>query len=353
MPVRATKRGAERTPLARRLGRAGLRRELRRTRRLPRARGRRRPRAHARPLRGRRAPDERLRGADGVARRARPRRASMRQTFGELVLHTPARTFRWPLPWTFSTFDYPRAVRAAARAGAGRRSSRRPRSTGAAGDVVHTDRGDLRAPLDRRRASAGGGCCPERRAPIQPPEARLSRGLEVHPHGNGRGPRALARSRVRPRRLLVELPGRATSCASASAPSTRATTSRSRPCAWRTTSTCRPSATRATGSPTRCATPVEDGVFFAGDSAGHCLPTTAEGIRTALYFGLACGRELRARARGPPDSRAGARALRRVLRGAPLRVPVAAARVQRLVGRVNPYPAMTTALAPHGPPVVR
>jgi flavin-dependent dehydrogenase len=39
---------------------------------------------------------------------------------------------------------------------------------------------------------------------------------------------------------------------------------------------------------------VEDGVFFAGDSAGHCLPLTAEGIRTALYFGIACGRELRA-----------------------------------------------------------
>jgi flavin-dependent dehydrogenase len=34
-------------------------------------------------------------------------------------------------------------------------------------------------------------------------------------------------------------------------------------------------------------------VFFAGDSAGHCLPLTAEGIRTALYFGLALGRELR------------------------------------------------------------
>ena len=38
----------------------------------------------------------------------------------------------------------------------------------------------------------------------------------------------------------------------------------------------------------------EDGVFFVGDSAGHCLPLTAEGIRTALYFGIACGRELRA-----------------------------------------------------------
>ena len=35
-------------------------------------------------------------------------------------------------------------------------------------------------------------------------------------------------------------------------------------------------------------------MFFAGDSAGHCLPLTAEGIRTALYFGIACGRELRA-----------------------------------------------------------
>ena len=43
---------------------------------------------------------------------------------------------------------------------------------------------------------------------------------------------------------------------------------------------------------------VEDGVFFAGDSAGHCLPLTAEGIRTALYFGLACGRELRAAIEG-------------------------------------------------------
>jgi flavin-dependent dehydrogenase len=36
----------------------------------------------------------------------------------------------------------------------------------------------------------------------------------------------------------------------------------------------------------------EDGIFFAGDSAGHCLPLTAEGIRTALYFGIACGREM-------------------------------------------------------------
>ena len=45
--------------------------------------------------------------------------------------------------------------------------------------------------------------------------------------------------------------------------------------------------------PHRMRAPVEDGVFFVGDSAGHCLPATAEGIRPALYFGAACGRELR------------------------------------------------------------
>lgn len=34
-------------------------------------------------------------------------------------------------------------------------------------------------------------------------------------------------------------------------------------------------------------------VFAAGDSAGHCLPVTGEGIRTAIYFGEQCGRLVR------------------------------------------------------------
>ncbi len=32
--------------------------------------------------------------------------SSQRQTFDELVVHTPYRTARWRLPWPFSTFDY-------------------------------------------------------------------------------------------------------------------------------------------------------------------------------------------------------------------------------------------------------
>ncbi len=55
----------------------------------------------------------------------------------------------------------------------------------------------------------------------------------------------------------------------------------------------------------------EDGVFFVGDSAGHCFPLSGEGIRTAFYFGIAAGREMRAvldgrqaaRARAAPTTR--------------------------------------------------
>src|SRR6478736_72866 len=31
---------------------------------------------------------------------------SIRQTFGELLVHSPRRSYRWQLPFTFSTFDY-------------------------------------------------------------------------------------------------------------------------------------------------------------------------------------------------------------------------------------------------------
>jgi len=86
-----------------------------------------------------------------------------------------------------------------------------------------------------------------------------------------------------------------------------------------------------------------DGVFFTGDSAGHCLPTTAEGIRTALYFGLAAGRELR-----------------KVLDGRQTREQALSRyhafneehryafdwlwRAQSLVSGINKYPAMDTTL---------
>ncbi len=52
--------------------------------------------------------------------------ASLRQSFDELVVHTPFRTARWPLPWSFSTFDYRELC--ALHVGAGRRRRRRSSS---------------------------------------------------------------------------------------------------------------------------------------------------------------------------------------------------------------------------------
>ncbi len=44
--------------------------------------------------------------------------------------------------------------------------------------------------------------------------------------------------------------------------------------------------------PHRLRPATEDGIFFAGDSAGHCIPLSGEGIRTAFYFGIAAAREI-------------------------------------------------------------
>ena len=145
---------------------------------------------------------------------------SHRQTFGELVVtHAvrDARAGRCPGPSRRSTTR----SSASCSARSPTASSRPPRSNGRTGDTVHTDRGDLSAPLivdalGWRRVLAASG--------FQPPDAPLSRGLEVHPGGARRRPGDLDRPQDRARRLRLELPGRATSCASASARSTRAST---------------------------------------------------------------------------------------------------------------------------------
>ena len=219
-------------------------------------------------------------------------RDALQQTFAELVIHTPHATVRYDLPWTFSTFHYRTLCEALAAQGDFQFDT--AKVVARHGDTVVTDRGEIRAPLivdalGWRRVLGLG-------ANVQPPEALLSRGLEVHPFGGGRdleiwidrayvpagyGWSFPADGEVRigvgsfdPRfhvreptvRLADDLRG---------APTSEAVDYQGN---WI------PHALRPA---------TDDGVFFVGDSAGHCLPLTAEGIRTALYFGIACGRELR------------------------------------------------------------
>jgi digeranylgeranylglycerophospholipid reductase len=261
---------------------------------------------------------------------------AIRQTFGELVVHTPKRTVRWPLPYTFSTFDYPELC-ALLRAQSPDVAFETATVEGRRGTTVLTDRGELTAPLVvdalgwRRVLSAA----PE---PIQPPEARLSRGLEVHPHGSNTDLELwLDPSYVRagyswsfpagdelrvgvgsfdPRDRVKE-------------PTVRLAGDLEVP----------PVRYQGNWIPHEMRDPVEDVVFFAGDSAGHCLPATAEGIRTAFYFGLACGRELRLVVEGR-QTREQALARYAAFCEEKRRTFTWLLRVQRLVGFVNPRMGM-------------
>jgi menaquinone-9 beta-reductase len=224
---------------------------------------------------------------------------SIRQTFGELVIHTPHATVRMRLPWTFSTFDYPTLCgllfeQCDAEFETATVTGRGAAANGAIG--VATDRGDVNAPLV---VDALGW----RRVldeVYQPPDAPLSRGLEVHPSGNGRDLEIWIERAVIPagygwsfpaddelrvgvgsfiphdhvKRPTVELAGRL------ELPSVRY---------------------QGNWIPHRLREATSGEVFFAGDSAGHCLPLTAEGIRTAFYFGIACGREMRRVVEGRAD----------------------------------------------------
>ena len=218
---------------------------------------------------------------------------SIRQTFGTLAVHTPHVSVRMHLPFTFSTFDYPSLCEQLweqCDADFETATVTGP-AVGLAPVEVVTDRGRLRAPLvvdalGWRRVLAA------ETAEFQPPEAPLSRAIEVHPWGvsedleiwidrsyvpAGYGWSFPAADEVRvgvgsfdPRHHVKE-------------PTIRLAGDLEH------------EAIRFQGNwiPHRLRRAAENGAFYVGDSAGHCLPLTAEGIRTAFYFGIACGRELR------------------------------------------------------------
>jgi flavin-dependent dehydrogenase len=215
---------------------------------------------------------------------------SIKQTFDELVVHTPHGTVRPKLPWSFSTFDYQQLC--ALLAGQGDFEFETAKVEGRDGTTVRTDRGDLDSPLVVD--ALGWRRVLSNEAVFQPPDAPLSRGLEVHPGGAsahleiwidrsyvpaGYGWSFPADDEVRvgigsfdPRFhvkdntvLLADDLGLP------------------------------PFGYQGNWIPHELREATGPGpVFFVGDSAGHCLPVTAEGIRTAFYFGIAAGRELRA-----------------------------------------------------------
>ncbi|MBA2637651.1 MAG: NAD(P)/FAD-dependent oxidoreductase [Solirubrobacterales bacterium] len=260
--------------------------------------------------------------------------AAVQQTFGELVVHAAdGRTFRWPLPFTFSTFDY-RTLCAELHA-QGDATFETATVTGRTGDTVHTDRGDVRAPLvvDALgwRRILGGGL-------VQPPAARLSRGLEVHPRASGEDLELWLDPRYARAGYAWAFPAAGELRAGVGSFEPR---DHVKEPTLRLAGDVGVPAERFQGNwiPHQLRPAVEDGVFFVGDSAGHCLPTTAEGIRPALHFGLALGRELRAVVVGQ-RTREDALTRYAAFSASHARAYGGLLRVQGLVGRVNPTPLM-------------
>src|SRR5271166_5173563 len=74
--------------------------------------------------------------------------SSQRQNFSELAVHTRFGSARWSLPWSFSTFDYPElCALLRSQASADEVEFQTATVLGRDGFTVHTDRGDVKAGL--------------------------------------------------------------------------------------------------------------------------------------------------------------------------------------------------------------
>ena len=214
---------------------------------------------------------------------------AIRQEIPCMAFHTPHGSARYRLPWSWSAFDYRELCRELWEQCDARFEIAKVERR--AGSVVRTDRGELTAPLivdalGWRRVLGPG-------ANVQPPEARISRGLEVHPDGGGVDLDCwIDRSVVRYGYAWSVPAGEEQRVGVGSYEPRHHVKEPTREMARRLEVD--PVRYQGNWFPHELRPAVEDGVFFAGDSAGHCLPLSGEGIRTAFMFGTACGRELRA-----------------------------------------------------------
>ena len=219
-----------------------------------------------------------------------------RQRFETLVMHTPHGDARYRLPWTFSTFDYRELCQLLWRDCDATFETAKVNgraAPAAAGEAISidTDRGVISAPLVvdalgwRRMLANGDG--------FQPPNAPLSRGLEVHPEGGGEDLEIWIDRRYVPAGYGWAFPAGDETRIGIGSFDPRFHVRKTTELLAEDLDRDR---VRYQGNwiPHKLRPATEGGIFFAGDSAGHCLPLSAEGIRTALYFGIALGRELRA-----------------------------------------------------------
>ncbi|HYF28040.1 MAG TPA: NAD(P)/FAD-dependent oxidoreductase [Baekduia sp.] len=226
-----------------------------------------------------------------------------RQELPAMRFTTPHGSVRYRLPWSWTAFDYRELCRLLWEQ-CGDAAFATAKVHGRAGrdgpDVlVATDRGTLGAPLVV-------DACGWRRVlddpHVQPPDAPISRGLEVHPHDDGGGDELhcwVDRSLVR-RGYGWSVPAAGERRVGVGSYEPRHHVKEPTKDLARRLDV---DAVRYQGNwfPHRLRSATDGEVLFAGDSAGHCFALSGEGIRTALHFGAAAGRELAAVVAGERD----------------------------------------------------
>ena len=212
---------------------------------------------------------------------------SVKQELPCMRFTTPHGSHRVRLPWSWGAFDYSELCRLLWDQADAR--FERALVKGRVDGGVRTDRGFVKAPLvvdalgwrrvlgnvpfaaTRRSALAGARGSSERRwrrarrrhRPLaRPPRLLLARARRR------RGARRCGRVRPARRRQAADCRGRRAFRRPAGPPP-------------------------GEPDPASAAAGRRERSFFVGDSAGHCFALSAEGIRGAFYFGIACGRELR------------------------------------------------------------
>jgi len=203
---------------------------------------------------------------------------------------TPHGATRYRLPWSWTAFDYSELCQELwEQCGEARFAC--AKVAGRSEEGVLTDRGEVRAPLvvdalGWRRVLADAG--------YQPPDAPLSRGLEVHPHAGGEEDLVAWVDRTLIREGYAwRVPAAGEQRVGIGSYEPRDHVKEpTRDLAGRLGL----EAERWQGNwfPHRLRAAADGATFFVGDAAGHCLPLSGEGIRTAFYFGTACARELHA-----------------------------------------------------------
>ena len=202
-----------------------------------------------------------------------------------MSVHTPHGSVRYRLPWSWAAFDYRELCRllfqqcdarfeiATVRGRRGARRAHRPRRLTAplVVDALGWRRvlaGATATSRPRRRCRAASRYTPTAAAPTST-SGSTARWCVMATAGASR---------------------REPSSGWGWAPTSRATTSSSPTVELASRLRREPVRYQGNWFPHRLRRAAEGGVFFVGDSAGHCFPLSGEGIRTAFYFGIACGR---------------------------------------------------------------